>query len=224
MAPSAGPTPLERFLNGILPENPVYRQMLGLCPTLAVTAAMKPAMTMAAAVLFVLVCANVMISLIRHLLRPHLRILVFTLTIAVFVTIADRILAAYVYGMSKALGPYVPLIIVNCIIIARCEICASKQGVLPAVGDAVGQALGNALALASVATVREVLGRGTWFDLPVMPLTRGDYGWSVMILPPGAFLTLGLLLGLNAHIQAVQARRKRAADGPPVAPDVAPAS
>ncbi len=215
MAQSDGPTPLERFLNGILPENPVYRQMLGLCPTLAVTAAMKPAMTMAAAVLFVLVCANIMISLIRHLLRPHLRILVFTLTIAVFVTIADRILAAYVYGMSKALGPYVPLIIVNCIIIARCEICASKQGVLPAVGDAVGQSLGNALALASVATVREVLGRGTWFDIPVMPLTQGDYGWSVMILPPGAFLTLGLLLGLNVHIQAVQARRKRAAEGTP---------
>lgn len=222
MAQSDGPTPLERFLNGILPENPVYRQMLGLCPTLAVTAAMKPAMTMAAAVLFVLVCANIMISLIRHLLRPHLRILVFTLTIAVFVTIADRILAAYVYGMSKALGPYVPLIIVNCIIIARCEICASKQGVLPAVGDAVGQSLGNALALASVATVREVLGKGTWFDIPVMPLTSGDYGWSVMILPPGAFLTLGLLLGLNVHIQGVQARRKRATEGAPA--DSAPAT
>src|SRR5512145_2907945 len=134
-----GPTPLERFINGILPENPLYRQMLGLCPALAVTAAMKPAMTMAAAVLFVLICANVMTSLIRHLLQPHLRILVFTLTIAVFVTIADRILAAYVYEMSKALGPYVPLIIVNCIIIARCEICASKQGVFPAIADGLGQ-------------------------------------------------------------------------------------
>ncbi|MBN2196646.1 MAG: electron transport complex subunit RsxE [Polyangiaceae bacterium] len=212
MAQSDGPTPLERFINGILPENPVYRQMLGLCPTLAVTAAMKPAMTMAAAVLFVLVCANIMVSLIRHLLQPHLRILVFTLTIAVFVTIADRVLAAYVYGMSKALGPYVPLIIVNCIIIARCEICASKQGVLPAIGDAVGQSFGNAVALASVATVREILGKGTWFDLPVMPLTSGDYGWSLMILPPGAFLTLGLLLGLNVHIQTVQARRKREAE------------
>lgn len=224
MAQSDGPTPLERFLNGILPENPVYRQMLGLCPTLAVTAAMKPAMTMAAAVLFVLVCASILISLIRHLLRPHLRILVFTLTIAVFVTIADRLLTAYVYGMSKALGPYVPLIIVNCIIIARCEICASKQSVLPAVGDAVGQSLGNALALASVATVREVLGKGTWFDMPVMPLTSGDYGWSVMILPPGAFLTLGLLLGLNVHIQAVQARRKRAAEGAPTDPAAVAAS
>jgi len=94
--------------------------------------------------------------------------------------------------------------------------------VLPAVGDAVGQSLGNALALASVATVREVLGKGTWFDIPVMPLTSGDYGWSVMILPPGAFLTLGLLLGLNVHIQGVQARRKRATEGAPA--DSAPAT
>jgi len=222
MAPSDGPTPLERFLNGILPENPVYRQMLGLCPTLAVTAAMKPAMTMAAAVLFVLVCANILVSLIRHLLQPHLRILVFTLTIAVFVTIADRILAAYVYSMSKALGPYVPLIIVNCIIIARCEICAAKQGLLPSIADAVGQSIGYALALASVATVREVLGKGTWFDLPVLPLTQGDYGWSVMILPPGAFLTLGLLLGLNVHLQAVRARRRR--DATPAAGEPAAAA
>lgn len=212
MANSNGPTPLERFLNGILPENPVYRQMLGLCPVLAVTAAMKPAMTMAAAVMFVLVCASILVSLIRNVLQPHLRIVVFTLTIAVFVTVADRLLAAFVYDMSKALGPYVPLIIVNCIIIARCEICASKQTVLPAVGDALGQSLGNALALASVATVREILGKGTWFEIPVMPLTSGEYGWAVMILPPGAFLTLGLLLGLSVHLQAVQARRQRNAE------------
>ena len=101
-----GPTPLERFLNGILPENPVYRQMLGLCPTLAVTAAMKPAMTMAAAVLFVLVCANILVSLIRHLLKPHLRILVFTLTIAVFVTIADptNTVVATVQGFTDTAG------------------------------------------------------------------------------------------------------------------------
>ncbi|MCA9429729.1 MAG: electron transport complex subunit RsxE, partial [Candidatus Omnitrophica bacterium] len=112
------PTAGERFLNGILPENPVYRQLLGMCPTLAVTGAMKPAMTMVAATAFVLICANLMVSSIRHLLKPHLRILVFTLTIATFVTIADRFLAAYLYDMSKQLGPYVPLIIVNCLIIS----------------------------------------------------------------------------------------------------------
>jgi electron transport complex protein RnfE len=169
-------------------------------------------MTMAGAVLFVLTCANIMVSLIRHLLKPHLRILIFTLTIATFVTIADRFLAAYVYSMSKALGPYVPLIIVNCIIISRCEICSSKQGVGTAVADAFGVSIGNALALASIATVREILGKGTWFDLPVMPLTSGDYGWAVMILPPGAFLAMGLLLGLWNFVDAIRLRRKRAAE------------
>jgi len=168
--------------------------LLGMCPTLAVTGGMKPAMTMAAATAFVLISANIMISLIRGLLRPHLRILVFTLTIATFVTIADRLLAAYLYQMSKELGPYVPLIIVNCLIISRCEICASKQGVVTAASDAVGMSLGFALALASLATVREVLGTGTWFGLAVLPQSWPN--WGIMVLPPGAFLTLGLLLGL----------------------------
>ncbi len=154
------PTALERFINGILPENPVYRQLLGLCPTLAVTNGLKQAITMACSVAFVLLCANVVTSLIRNLLKPHLRILVFTLTIAVFVTIADRFLAAYFFTMSKTLGPYIPLIIVNCIIIARCEVCASKQSVFIAASDALGQSFGYGLALISIATVRELLGTG----------------------------------------------------------------
>jgi len=200
------PTALERFINGILPENPVYRQLLGMCPTLAVTNGMKPAMTMAAATAFVLISANIMISLIRGLLKPHLRILVFTLTIATFVTIADRFLAAYVYEMSKQLGPYVPLIIVNCLIISRCEICASKQSLKVAAADGVGMSLGFALALASIATVREILGSGTWMGLRVMPAAWP--GWGIMVLPPGAFLTLGLLLAI-----AEWATARRAAKG-----------
>jgi electron transport complex protein RnfE len=187
------PTAAERFVNGILPENPTYRQLLGMCPTLAVTGSMQAAMTMALATGCVLVSANVMISLIRGLLKPHLRILVFTLTIATFVTIADRVLAATMYSMSKQLGPYVPLIIVNCLIISRCEICASKQGVGTALADGLGMSLGFALGLGSIAGVREVLGSGTWFGLPVMPDAWPR--WSVLVLPPGAFLTLGLLLG-----------------------------
>jgi electron transport complex protein RnfE len=188
------PTPLERFVQGILPENPVYRQLLGLCPTLAVTNGMKAAMTMAGAVAFVLICANVITSLIRNLLKPHLRIVVFTLTIATFVTIADRFLAAYMYQMSKTLGPYIPLIIVNCIIICRCEVCASKQSVFTAASDAVGQAIGFALALASISAVREILGTGMFFGFRVLPSAWPD--WVIMVLPPGAFITLGLLLGL----------------------------
>ena len=188
-----GPTAMERFLNGILPDNPVFRQMLGLCPVLAVSNNMQAAMTMSVAVLFVLFCANVLVSLIRHLLKPHLRILVFTLTIATFVTIADKVIAAYMYEMSKQLGPYVPLIIVNCIIISRCEICASRQNVFVAASDAIGISVGFALAMASIASVREILGSGTWFGLRVLPMAWPD--WVVMVLPPGAFLTLGVLMG-----------------------------
>jgi len=200
-------TALERFINGVLPENPVYRQLLGMCPTLAVTNGMKPAMTMAAATAFVLISANLMVSLIRGLLKPHLRILVFTLTIATFVTIADRFLAAYMYEMSKDLGPYVPLIIVNCLIISRCEICASKQSVPVALADGVGMSLGFALALGSIATIREILGRGTWFELAVLPQNWPH--WGVMVLPPGAFLTLGLLLGLAEWIGRKRAARAK---------------
>ena len=205
MAPN-DPTAAERFIQGILPENPVYRQLLGMCPTLAVTNGMKPAMTMAGATAFVLICANIVTSLMRGLLKPHLRILVFTLTIATFVTIADRFLAAYLYEMSKQLGPYVPLIIVNCLIISRCEICSSKQGLGVAVADGVGMSIGFALALASIATVREVLGSGTWFGLQVLPTNWP--GWGVMVLPPGAFLTLGLLLGVAEWVGRM---RKKAA-------------
>lgn len=200
------PTAFERFFNGILPENPVYRQLLGMCPTLAVTGAMKPAITMAGATAFVLISANIMTSLLRGLLKPHLRILVFTLTIATFVTIADRFLAAYMYEMSKQLGPYVPLIIVNCLIISRCEICSSKQAIGVAIADGLGMSLGFALALGSIATIREILGTGAWFGLPVMPDSWPN--WGIMALPPGAFLTLGLLLGVAEW--ASQRRTKKA--------------
>ena len=203
------PTPAERFVQGILPENPVYRQLLGLCPTLAVTNGLKPALTMAMAVGAVLLCANVIISLIRGLLKPHLRIVVFTLTIATFVTIVDRALAAYMYQMSKTLGPYIPLIIVNCIIICRCEVCASKQTPVHAMADAVGQSLGFALALATIATVRELLGSGSWFGIQLFWAegTPGEaYRWSIMGQPPGAFITLGVLMGLFMWIGALRKR------------------
>jgi len=190
---SDAPTPMERFVQGILPENPVYRQLLGLCPTLAVTNGMKAAMTMAGAVAFVLLSANIITSLIRNILKPHLRIVIFTLTIATFVTIADRFLAAYMYQMSKTLGPYIPLIIVNCIIICRCEVCASKQSVITAASDALGQSIGFGIALGSIAAVREILGTGMFFGLRVLPTIWPD--WVIMVLPPGAFLTFGLLLG-----------------------------
>ncbi len=201
------PTALERFVQGILPENPVYRQLLGLCATLAVTNGMKPALTMSVCVAFVLVCANVVVSLIRNLLKPHLRIVVFTLTIATFVTVADRVLAAYMFQMSKTLGPYIPLIIVNCLIICRCEVCASKQSVVTAAADALGQSIGFGLALASIAAVREILGTGMLMGFRVLPAAWPD--WVIMVLPPGAFITLGLLLGLMNWIDLKKAEAKK---------------
>jgi len=204
-----GPTPLERFINGILPENPTYRQVLGMCPTLAVTNGMKEAMTMAGAVAFTLICANIVTSLIRGLLKPHLRILVFTLTIAAFVTVADRVLAAFMFEMSGKLGPYIPLIIVNCIIICRCEVCAAKQGVLAATADAVGQSIGFTLGLSSIAIVREIIGNGSLFGFTIIPEAYWPR-WGIMLLPPGAFITLGLLMGGFNLLSARSAKKKKA--------------
>ena len=205
------PTSLERFIQGILPENPVFRQLLGLCPVLAVTNNMKSAVTMAGAVMFVLFCANVIVSLIRNLLKPHLRIVIFTLTIATFVTIADRFLAAYLYQMSKTLGPYIPLIIVNCIIICRCEVCASKQGVITAGADAIGTSIGFGIALSAIAAVREILGTGMFFEIRVLPTAWPD--WVVMVLPPGAFLTFGLLIGLVNWYESTRTAKAAKTEG-----------
>ncbi|MBT3279635.1 MAG: electron transport complex subunit RsxE [Phycisphaerales bacterium] len=213
MPNDTGPTPMERFIQGILPENPVYRQLLGMCPVLAVTSKVSNAITMAAAVMFVLVCANILVSLIRNILQPHLRILVFTLTIATFVTIADKVLAAYLYPMSKQLGPYIPLIIVNCLIICRCEVCASKQGVVTATFDAVGQSLGFLLALVSMATVRELLAYGSWFDIELFWIAgtpQEAYRWGLMGMPPGAFFTLGVLLGVANWITTLGKKKDKA--------------
>ncbi len=131
----------DTLLAGIWRENPVLRLLLGMCPTLAVTAAVKPALTMGCSVIFVLICSNIVVSLMRNLLKPHLRILMFTLTIATFVTIADLFLKAYMPAMSESLGPYIPLIIVNCLIICRAEACASKNGLVVSIVDGVGMGL-----------------------------------------------------------------------------------
>ena len=184
---------------GLWSEIPVFRLMLGMCPTLAVTAAVKPAFTMGMCVLFVLICSNIVVSLMRNLLKPHLRILMFTLTIATFVTIADLFLKAYQPEMSDALGPYIPLIIVNCIIICRAEACASKNGIFVSILDAIGMGLGFTIALCVLASIREILATGAIFEMQILPLKENG-GWFIPIaafgLPVGAFVTLGLLLSL----------------------------
>ncbi len=184
----------QTFLAGLWKENPVFRLLLGMCPTLAVTAAVKPALTMGLSVVFVLICSNIVVSLMRNLLKPHLRILMFTLTIATFVTIADLFLKAFAPEMSSTLGPYVPLIIVNCIIICRAEACASKNGLFVSVLDALGMGAGFTLTLCVLAGIRELLATGMVFEIPVMP--DSFVPWAAMGMPVGAFITLGLMLGL----------------------------
>ena len=185
---------VQTLVAGLWRENPVFRLLLGMCPTLAVTAAVKPAMTMGCCVIFVLVCSNIIVSLMRNLLKPHLRILMFTLTIATFVTIADLFLKAYVPRMSEMLGPYVPLIIVNCIIICRAEACASKNPLVVSIIDAVGMGFGFTVTLCILAAVRELLSTGKIFEAQLMP--DAFVPWAAMSMPVGAFITLGLMLGL----------------------------
>ena len=187
------------FVAGIWDNNPVLRLLLGMCPTLAVTAAVKPALTMGLSVIFVLLFSNIVVSSIRHLLKPHLRILMFTLTIATAVTIADMALKAYLPEMSAALGPYIPLIIVNCMIIGRAEACASKNGLVVSIVDALGMGAGFTLTLCVLAAVRELLATGKVFDYAILH-SVADGGWFTpwagMGMPVGAFITLGLMLGV----------------------------
>lgn len=198
------PNARERFVRGWFTENPTYVQLLGMCPTLAVTNNLPAAVTMAGATGVVLLCSNIITSLIRWHLQPHLRILVFTLTIAAFVTIVDRMLAAFAPAMSRQLGPYVPLIIVNCIIISRAEACAAKQSVWTAIADALGQGGGFLIGLASLGIVREILGSGTVWGVRVLPETFPTM--LIFVLPAGAFLTLGMLLGI---LNAIRMRNGR---------------
>ena len=201
-----------------------------MCPTLAVTNGMKPALTMAGATAFVLICANVITSLIRRLLKPHLRILVFTLTIA---DVRDhrRPLPGglHAYDMSKTLGPYVPLIIVNCIIIAAARSAPPSRGCGRRSADAVGKSIGFALGLGTIATVREILGIGTWFGLPVLPEAVGR-DWVIMVLPPGAFITLGLSArarstgSSTARGEAPGGARRRGRDGGGLSMETSPTS
>jgi electron transport complex protein RnfE len=189
-----GPTVTSVITAGLWSENPVLRLLLGMCPTLAVTTAVKPALTMGLSVIFVLICSNIVVSLMRNLLKPHLRILMFTLAIATFVTIADLYLKAFQPEMSTALGPYIPLIIVNCIIICRAEACASKCGLFISIIDALAMGVGFTVVLCILGAIRELLATGMVFDIMIMPKTFVP--WAAMRMPVGAFITLGLMLGL----------------------------
>jgi len=190
------PIPLRKeFLKGLWNDNPVLRMLLGLCPTLAVTNSAINGLAMGLATTFVLISSSILISLLRKVIPHQVRIAGYIVIIATFVTVADKFLAAYLPEISKALGPYVPLIVVNCLILGRQEAFSSKNGVGRSIIDALGMGLGFIFVLVVLGSIREILGSTTLFNIQVL----GDWfnPWMIMILPPGAFLTLGLLIGLG---------------------------
>lgn len=182
------------YLKGLWDENQVLVALLGLCPTLAVTNSAINGIAMALATTFVLVSSSVIISMVRNMIPHQVRIAGYILIIATFVTLADRFMAAFAPEISKALGPYVPLIVVNCIILGRQEAFSSKNSVGRSLLDALGMGTGFLMVLFVLGSIRELLGSGSILSFQLL----GDWfqPWMVMILPPGAFLTLGLLIGL----------------------------
>jgi Na+-translocating ferredoxin:NAD+ oxidoreductase subunit E len=181
------------FLKGIWEINPVFKQVLGLCPTLAVTVSVLNGVAMGIAATFVLVCSSFLISLLRKWIPSQVRIAFFIVVIATFVTIADLVMKAKLPELSKALGPFIPLIVVNCVILGRQEAFSSRNKPLRSVFDALGIGAGFTLALIALGGVREVIGSRTFFGFPVLPDQFEP--WLIMILPAGAFLTFGLMMG-----------------------------
>jgi len=179
------------FNQGIIKENPVLRLMIGLCPTLAVSNNATNALGMSIAVAFVLIGSNLVIALIRKITPDEIRIPIFLIIISTFVTICDYVMQAYSPALYQALGVFVPLIVVNCIILGRAEAFAYKNPVLNSVLDGVGMSLGFTLALGSIGVIREVLGAGSVFGIA---LFDERIAATIMILPPGAFITIGCLM------------------------------
>ncbi|MDP8260726.1 MAG: electron transport complex subunit E [Candidatus Kappaea frigidicola] len=196
------------FIKGLWQQNPTFRLLIGMCPTLAVTSQVQNGLAMGLATAFTLLASSIIISIFRNFIPREVRIPSYIVIIATFVTIVSLFLKANFPEVSKDLGPYVPLIIVNCLILGRQEAFASKNPVYRAIADALGMGIGFTLSLMVLASVREVLGMGTLLGHQVI---FGNFRpWVIMLTPPGAFLTLGLLLGLvNIIDKAVKARKEK---------------
>ncbi|MBC5995691.1 electron transport complex subunit E [Romboutsia ilealis] len=184
------------FKNGIIDENPTFVQVIGMCPTLAVTSSAINGLGMGLSTAVVLICSNIVISLMRKIIPDKIRIPSFIVVIATFVTIVGLLLKAYVPALDQALGLYIPLIVVNCLILARAESFASKNGAFTSAIDGVAMGLGFTLALTILGAVRELFGAGSLFGISLL---GASYQPALLfILPPGAFLTLGFLMaGFN---------------------------
>lgn len=185
---------MQELTKGIIKENPIFVIVLGMCPTLATSTSVNNAIGMGLAATFVLICSNMIIAMIKDVTPSQIRIPVYIVVIAAFVSIVDMSMAAWVPALSKSLGIFIPLIVVNCIILGRAEAFASKNTVMSSMADGIGMGLGFTLSLTVVATIREILGSGTWAGIKVLPSTYDPM--LVAILAPGAFITLGFLMGI----------------------------
>lgn len=190
---------IERLYNGIIKENPTFVLMLGMCPTLAVTTSAKNGLFMGLTTMVVLSLSNAFISLLRRVIPQKVRIPAFIVIIASFVTLMELLLEAFLPSLYDALGIYIPLIVVNCIILGRAESYASKNSVLPSIFDGIGMGLGFSFALTCIGALRELLGAGSIFDYTIMP--QGYIPISIFIMAPGAFFVLAVLVAIQNKIK-----------------------
>ncbi len=191
---------VREFSKGIWRENAVFKLVLGMCPTLAVTTSAENGLGMGLATTFVLLCSNAAIALMRNVIPAKVRIPAFIVIIASFVTVVQLCMEAYVYDLYKALGIFIPLIVVNCVILGRAEAFASKNSVIPSLADGLGMGLGFTLSLFVLGSVREIFGSGAILGFS---LFGGGYiPFLLIILPPGAFISLGLLLAAMNRFEA----------------------
>lgn len=181
------------LMNGIIKENPTFVLLLGMCPTLGTTSSAINGMGMGLATLFVLICSNVVISSIKNLVPDMVRIPIFIVVIASFVTVLQMLMQAYVPGLYATLGLFIPLIVVNCILLGRAEAFAAKNGPLASLFDGLGMGLGFTIGLTLLGSVREFLGTGKIFNISILP---EEYGMLVFVLAPGAFIVLGYLIAI----------------------------
>ena len=193
---------IKELTKGIIKENPTFVIVLGMCPTLATSTSVNNAIGMGLAATFVLICSDIFISLIKNITPDQIRIPVYVIVIAAFVSIVDMSMAAYLPALHKSLGLFIPLIVVNCIIMGRAEAFANKNNVVNSIADGIGMGLGFTLSLSVVATIREILGNGTWLNMRVMPKTYDPM--LITLLAPGAFITLGFLMALMNMLKEKQ--------------------
>lgn len=189
---------LKVIVNGIIRENPTFVLLLGMCPTLATTSSAINGMSMGLATMFVLICSNTVISTLKNLIPDMVRIPAFIVVIAAFVTIVEMVMNAYVPALAASLGIFIPLIVVNCIVLGRAEAFASKNNVLASSLDGLGIGLGFTFALTLLGAIRELLGTGKIFSLSIYP---ENFGSLIFVLAPGAFIVLGFLIAAFNKLQ-----------------------